>query len=396
MPHTSSDVDPTFADKERWVTRDVIGILLAQTVFGFGWSLYLLTPKFLATELHAGPETIGHVAAMGGFAGLLTVPFAARGLDRLGRRLFFQLGSALVVLLSLGFLQVHAIGPLVFLLQGCLSASFVLAYNAAAALLTDYAPPRALGKAIGWLGSANVAMNAISTAVAEPLAARFGWQLVFQLGVLAGLCAFAMSFFLRAPKSARSTQPTAAEPVQIKPLVGPLVAGVLIGMVFVAGFSFLQPYAVSLGAREVRGFFLGFTLAAVTCRLFLGGLGDRLGRRRVAAWMMVAYALATVVMRGLQPELLFVYGFAFGAAHGLLYPTLNALVLEVLPSSRKGLGMVLFNGSFNLGSSTGGLVWGVLAARAGYPSMYTGAALLALVAVLALRVSSPLPAAARR
>jgi len=383
------------AGEQRWVTRDVLGILLAQIVFGFGWSLYLLTPKFLATELHAGPETIGHVAAMGGFAGLLTVPFAARGLDRLGRRLFFQLGSGLIVLLSLGFLQVHAIGPLVFLLQGCLSASFVLAYNAAAALLTDYAPPRALGQAIGWLGSANVAMNAISTAVAEPLAERFGWHLVFELGAASGVCALAMSFFLRAPRSAHSTQPSAAEPVMIAPLVGPLVAGVLIGMVFVAGFSFLQPYAISLGAREVRGFFLGFTLAAVLCRLFLGGLGDRLGRRRVATWTVLAYGLATIVMRGLQPELLFVYGFAFGSAHGLLYPTLNALVLEVLPSSRKGLGMVLFNGSFNLGSSTGGLVWGVLAARAGYPSMYTGAALLALVAIVALRVSSPLPAAPR-
>jgi MFS family permease len=363
-------------------------ILFAQTVFGFGWSLYLLIPKFLATELHAGPETIGHVAAMGGIAGLLTVPFAARGLDRLGRRLFFQLGTALIVLLSLGFMCVHEVGPLVFVLQGCLSASFVLAYNSAAALLTDYAPPEATGQAIGWLGSANVAMNAISTAVAEPLAERFGWKIVFQLGVVAGLCALALSVVLRAPR-ARSLQPTAAEPVVVQPLIGPLVAGVLIGMVFIAGFSFVQPYAVSLGTRHVRGFFLGFTLAAVSCRLFLGGLGDRLGRRRVATWMLIGYGLTTLIMRDLQPDLLFVHGFLFGSAHGLLYPTMNALVLEVLPSSRKGLGMVLFNGSFNVGSSTGGLVWGALAARAGYANVYVAAALLAFIAVVALRVSAP-------
>jgi MFS family permease len=386
MPQPPSDVELP-APRQRWVTRDVVRILFTQTVFGFGWSLYLLIPKFLATELHAGPETIGHVAAMGGIAGLLTVPFAARGLDRLGRRLFFQLGSALIVLLSLGFMHVHEVGPLVFLLQGCLSASFVLAYNSAAALLTDYAPPRALGQAIGWLGSANVAMNAIATAVAEPLAERYGWTIVFELGVAAGCCAFALSFFMRAAP-ARSSQPPAAGSVALAPLAGPLFAGVLIGMVFIAGFSFVQPYAVSLGAREVRGFFLGFTLAAVISRVFLGGLGDRLGRRRVATWMIIAYGLATLLMRGLRPELLFVYGFAFGSAHGLLYPTLNALVLEVLPSSRKGLGMVLFNGSFNLGSSTGGLVWGVLAAREGYPTMYVAAALLTAFAVAALRASA--------
>jgi len=41
----------------------------------------------------------------------------------------------------------------------------------------------------------------------------------------------------------------------------------------------------------------------------------------------------------------------FGAAHGVLYPTLNALMLELLPVSRRGLGMVLYNGAFNLGAS---------------------------------------------
>jgi predicted MFS family arabinose efflux permease len=283
-------------------------------------------------------------------------------------------------------MYVHEVGPLVFVLQGCLSASFVLAYNAAAALLTDYAPPQATGQAIGWLGGANISMNAIATMVAEPLAEHFGWRVVFQLGVVAGLGALALSVVLRAPQ-ARSLQPAAAEPVRVQPLVGPLATGVLMGMVFIAGFSFVQPYAVSLGAREVRGFFLGFTVAAVACRVFLGGLGDRIGRRRVATWMLFGYGLATLAMRDLRPDLLFVHGFLFGSAHGLLYPTMNALVLEVLPSTRKGLGMVLFNGTFNVGSSTGALLWGALAARAGYANVYVAAALLAFVAVIALRVS---------
>jgi len=74
------------------VTPDLLRVLIMQTVFAFGWSLYLLMPKFYATALQAGPDTIGHISAMGGVAGLLTVPFAARGLDRLGRRLLFQIG----------------------------------------------------------------------------------------------------------------------------------------------------------------------------------------------------------------------------------------------------------------------------------------------------------------
>lgn len=244
-----------------------------------------------------------------------------------------------------------------------------------------------MGGIAGLLTVPFAARGAIATAVAEPLAEHYGWKVVFQLGVVAGLCALGLSVVLRAPR-ARSLQPTAAEPVRVQPLIGPLVSGVLMGMVFIAGFSFVQPYAVSPGAREVRGFFLGFTLAAVSCRVFFGGLGDRIGRRRVATWMLVGYGLTTLIMRGLRPHLLFVHGFRFGSAHGLLYPTMNALVLEVLPSTRKGLGMVLFNGSFNVGSSTGGLVWGALAARAGYANVYVAAALLAFIAVVALRVSA--------
>jgi MFS family permease len=385
MPHSNDNV----ARPASWVTGDVLRILLSQVVFGFGWSLYLLTPKYLATVLRAGPDVIGTITATGGFAGLLTIPFAARGLDRFGRKLFFRLGALLIAVLSLGFLEVHDLGPLVYVLQGCVSAAFVLAYNASAALLTDYAPPQKLGQAIGWLGSANVAMNAVATMIAEPLAERYGWHVVFELGVVAGLAAFALTFLWRPAPSRPSTPPSAAGaggPIARpgRGLAAILITTLFIGGTFIAVFGFVQPYAVSLGAREVRGFYLGFTLAAVSGRLFLGGLGDRLGRRRVSLWMLGGYALAALSVSELQPDWLIAYGFMFGAAHGLLYPTLNALVLEILSPKRRGFGMVLYNGAFNLGSSVGSLGWGMLAHHYGYPSVYVVASLLSAAALASL------------
>jgi MFS family permease len=85
--------------------------------------------------------------------------------------------------------------------------------------------------------------------------------------------------------------------------------------------------------------------------------------------------------------LLIVYGLAFGAAHGILYPTLNALLLETLPSARRGLGMALYNGAFNLGSSVGSLAWGLIAKQQGYPLVYTLAAGASLLAAAVLRFS---------
>ncbi|HKP62136.1 MAG TPA: MFS transporter [Polyangiales bacterium] len=370
-----------------WVTRDVRLIFVAQVVFGFGWSLYLLIPKYLATELHAGPEVIGRISAMGGFAGLLTVPFAAGGMDRYARSRFFQLGALLIVGLSIGFSQVHSVGPLVYVLQGCVSAAFVLAFNSTAALLSDYAPPERFGQAIGWLGGANVGMNAVATIVAEPLAASHGWRAVFGLGVLAGVAAFGLSFGLRAaPPKPRAPAATSGGPVHAAGAVPLLISVLLMGATFIAMFGFVQPYAVQQGASQVRGFFVGYTAAVVAGRVLLGGLGDRLGRRKVSIWMLIAYGAAAFIMARLDVELLVAYGIAFGAAHGIVYPTLNALLFEHLPDTRRGLGMVLYNGAFNLGSSVGAFGWGILAHHHGYPAIYGAAAASALCGAALLAV----------
>src|SRR5882672_9331469 len=92
--------------ESRLLTPRFALLLMAQTVFGFGWSLYLLTPKFMAVKLGANAEIIGRVSAMGGFAAVICVPFAATGIDRFGRRIFFQLGAAFIVMLSIAYLAV--------------------------------------------------------------------------------------------------------------------------------------------------------------------------------------------------------------------------------------------------------------------------------------------------
>jgi predicted MFS family arabinose efflux permease len=60
------------------------------------------------------------------------------------------------------------------------------------------------------------------------------------------------------------------------------------------------------------------------------------------------------------------------------------LLLELLPVRRRGLAMVLYNGAFNLGTSTGSLGWGLLAKHNGYPTVYTVAAVSSLLAAAVL------------
>jgi len=398
MPSELTSVIELCPSPESRLFSPRLALLLAvQTVFGFGWSLYLISPKFMVVALGADAATIGRVSATGALAAVLAIPLAAEGLDRLGRRPFFRMGSALIVATSLMYLAVDRMGPLVYVAQAGTSIAFVLAFNASATLIADLAPPARLGQAIGIVGAANTAMNALAIVVAEQLAQRYSWSIVFRVGATAGTAALLLSLLVRETSSAThvvSRQSEAREPrARWSSSASALLASALTGVAFNALFTFTQPYALSLGAHELRSFFLGFTMTGVMSRIFLGRLGDRFGHRRVSSGAAIVYAAAALATIALDPHRLWPVGALFGLAHGILYPTLNAFMLGTMPSTWKGRAMIFYNGAFNVGSGLGGLAWGVVAARAGYRPVFAAAATAALAAaaVLFRRDRSPSP-----
>jgi MFS family permease len=115
-----------------------------------------------------------------------------------------------------------------------------------------------------------------------------------------------------------------------------------------------------------------------------GNAGDRFGHLRVSLLAAVLYGVSAVAMVYLDPHRLWLYGAVFGIAHGVLYPTLNALILASMSPSRRGRAMAFYNGAFNVGSASSALGWGYLAQSVGYPSVFWGAALVSVCAVLTL------------
>ncbi len=370
-------------------------IVLAQALFGFGWCLYLLQPKFLTQELGVGPAEVGTTMAFGGISGVIAIFGVLSVIDkRGGRRLLFLTGSLILCVSSLGFLLVDRFGPLVYLLQIGINASYVMAFNAAMALVTDVAPRERIGQAFGVQSAANLSMNAVSSLVAESVSEHFGWRAVFALAVVASLVCFA--FGLGLPRERRGAN---EPPVSVAPVRAPYAAVVpifltaaLLGSGFIAMFAFHQPYALSLGAERLGTFFIGFTVAALAMRLGLGGLGDRFGHARVSLLAVALYAAVPLAMSRLSPSLLPLYGAALGVAHGVAYPTLTALATGLVPLRAHGRIIAAYSGSFHAGTTLGALAWGQVAKSFGYASLFYGAtaASVAALGVLAIwRPSAP-------
>jgi MFS family permease len=376
VPEETATEDPTPRARPFFSERSFWLVLTAQTAFGLGWSTYLILPKFLAAELGADAASIGRVSAMSGFAAVTAIPVVIALIDRIGRRPLFQMGCLLVVALALGFTAVDRLGALVYVLQAAVGSAFVLAFNASATMITDFAPPERLGQAIGILGAANMATNAVSTIAAEQLAHSVGWRAAFQLSAAMGVVGLLISLWIREKprEAARSQLAGRDEKKPLGPLLRVLLVGCLAGAPFSAMFTFQQPYALELGAQQVSVFFAGFTFSSVAVRVFFGSLGDRHGRRGVACAAMVGYAVISLLTTKLQVGWLWAYGIGFGLAHGVFYPTLNALAVELAAERARGRVITLFNGAFNAGYGLSTLLWGLVAGSRGYPALFLLAA----------------------
>jgi MFS family permease len=372
MPET--DRDP---GNQRLLTPGFAKLLVAQACFGYAFSNYFLLPKFLVTELGAGPAEIGQVTAWFGLFVVCCLPAMGVLVDRVGRRDFLTAGALLMAAASLAFVAVDRVGPLLYLLRAVQGIAFAMAYVAGATLTVDEAPPERLGQAIGVFGLTFLSMNAIAPAASEEIAVRVGWPPTFLVAGVLALVSAGLSRRLRdrRPRPAEGLPAVGLLEMALRPRQLRVTAAIsLVGVALGAMFTFHQPFALELGMTHVRSFFVAYAVAAVVMRVGFGGLIDRAGRRRVVLVTLALYTVVVAGMSALEPGWLAVFGAGLGIAHGLFFPAYNALAVEGVGERERGKLIGLFQAGFNVGSSCGTLALGELAERAGYPPVFWVAA----------------------
>ena len=162
------------------LTPGFVKLLVAQACFGYAFSNFFLLPKFLVTELGAGPAEIGQVTAWSGLFVVVFLPAMGVLVDRSGRRDFLTAGALLMAVACLAFTAVDRVGPLLYLLRAVQGIAFAMAFVAGATLAVDEAPPERLGQAMGLFGLTFLSMNAVAPAASEEIALRVGWPADFR------------------------------------------------------------------------------------------------------------------------------------------------------------------------------------------------------------------------
>jgi MFS transporter, DHA1 family, solute carrier family 18 (vesicular amine transporter), member 1/2 len=355
-------------------TRRFALATLANAIFFVGMTISFVLPVQLEA-LGASRAEIGHIVGSFGLASLIAIPATGALADRYGRRPFMLIGAAVWTLVALALSRLDQLGPAFYLLRLAQGLGFSLAFVATNALIVDLAPAGGLGRAIAIFGTTTLLSHALGPSLGEWIARHYGFAVMWRVAAASSVVALILFAMLGEP--ARVRLPGAGPALGMLGLAvrrgarGALIAGLATAVAFGTAIHFIPVFVRQRQLASHAPFFVGYVVAAVIVRLAAGGLGDRLGHRKVASAAAIAFSLSTIALSLVhRPEQLALIALGFGAAHGWGYPSMNALFVEGAPQGSRGRAMALFNLSFNVGITISAFGAGEIAQRYGYSAMW--------------------------
>lgn len=348
---------------------------------GFGLIAPVL-PRF-AASFEVGAMAAALVVSMFAVMRLAFAPATGKIVTKLGERRTYIAGLLIVALSSLGvsfswdywsLLTFRAIG-------GVGSVMFTVS---AMGLIVRYAPLQLRGRISGYYATSFLLGNILGPVLGS-LMAGLGMRLPFMIYAIALFIASAVVFFYLkdAPQQGAQTNTqkpalTLAEAWKFENYKAALTSnfamgwtalGIRVSMVPLAAVALLSQYHAEQNYDANAG---GTVLAGIALALYAAGnaitqnisgpLSDRWGRRRFIFWGLLIAGIATFAVGWAPSPLLFcVFSVFTGIGTGLLGPSLQASVADVIGNYRSG-GTVLstFQMCSDLGQIVGPLVAGLL------------------------------------
>ncbi|MEW9033895.1 MAG: MFS transporter, partial [Planifilum fimeticola] len=169
-------------------------------------------------------------------------------------------------------------------------------------------------------------------------------------------------------------------------LVGPAI-------VFGGVVSFISLYAIELGNPGMAGgYFVVYALALVLSRMVSGKIYDRKGPDYAVIPGFLLY-LSGMVALGLAdgPMLFYAGAGLIGFGYGAIQPSVQALVIAVVPAERRGAATATYLTAMDAGIGLGSFVLGLFVGWWGYRSMFLIGGLFVLASMFVYRWARTLP-----
>jgi predicted MFS family arabinose efflux permease len=300
-----------------------------------------------------------------------------------------------MALASAGFVLVDRVGPMLFVLRAAQGLAFAAGFNAAATLAIELAPPARRAAALGLFGVSTLATHALAPTLGEQIVHAAGFATLFAVAAAFSLVGLGVAWALPEPALHPSAGGTRFRPNS--ELAFAIATVACCGAAFGSVITFVPTFVRDANLGPVSTFFLCYTATAILTRIGAGDLGDTLGRRAVIRPALALLATSIAALAWVRSTLaLAAAGLLFGAAQGLVYPTLNAFTVDQAEEGQLGRTQSLYNGAFNLGVTLGAFAFGPVVHVFGHRRMFLCAAAVAGVALAIFSVGTRQAARATR
>lgn len=369
------------SDSRSGLLRKVAGACLLGLIgFGHEAVIYPVLP-LIVLERGGNAAFVGLLVAALGIPTILLRPVLGRAVDVWSHARIHRGGAVLIAAAPLGYLL--PIGTITLLIRGIQGVGWA-AYGAAThALVAKIAPPGRRGEAAGYYNATHALAVLIGPASGVWLYQNTGPAAPFLLASSIGLAGLLVS--------ARIHFPPRVTPLK-SDLEGEdwrgaiLERSAVIPMLLVATFQSVQSLflifapvyaaAVRIPIEALALYYPVFGTVMLVSQLGLGRISDHQGRRpTVVAGSIVAIVGITMVPLAGGLTGLMLGAALYGIANGLVTSTLGAATFDLARPERVGAATATYSVGFQLGTSVGGAIWGVVIAVTGYPWPYLGGAL---------------------
>jgi MFS family permease len=377
----------TGADENRSIiNRQFVLITFSGFIFFFNFHSFLLLPLRIK-ELGGTESDIGFIMGAASLSTIVTTPAVGILVDRWGKKWFLALGGLIMSLTTFPFAYIHTLDflfPLLRLLHG---AAFSLCFIAAGTLTTDVSPASKRSQALGLFGVFTIVNYALAPFIGRRLVENYGFSEFFLIVFIFGFLSFLIALFIKEPDGETSDMVIRNGIFTTLFRKGVFVAAftlMISGSGFIPTLTFIPVFAKELRIESFDVFFIAYTLSALLMRIFGGWIPDRFGKKRAAAPSLLFFALSIIWISYAASVTDFIEsGILFGLSHGLVYPSIYALVIDLSPEADRGKAFAICSASFTLGGMLGSFIYGLVAEYQGFPVMYLSAGMVCLIGFIA-------------
>jgi len=352
-----------------------------------GIILYVI--PLYSTSLGADKMFVGLITSAYAIAYTVSAPLWGKASDHLGRKLALTLGMLGYSLVA--FLFAFASNPaqvfIIRLLGGLTDSSF---WTVPPALIADMYAPQDRGIALGKIGTAQLAGLIAGPLLGGILIKEINYSTVFYICSAIILSTVLLVFFSVQEKKSSSLEIESSSEtgheIRGKTKKGFTVTYVNMGFSAIAFGVLVSQFVVHAnemlgpGKEDLGGLFLtSYYVAEAFIQPPAGKLSDIIGRYRAT---QLAYIMCTlgffVLTFAPSPVFLLIAVIIAGLGIGTLYVTLTVSLMDMAPSSKRGLVSGVQNIAWGVGYFVGPMVGGMVATYSvGAPYMFCAIASVA-------------------